>query len=183
VQGCDTISAMNRHIVAIFAACFILAASAGLFAASFDPLLPLLVDIAGWKADKAEGIDFSQAGMQGVSVIREYSSGEKGLSAAIMMGTQAGAQWMPEYKEGFKVESPEGSMEVRKLNGFLVYQAYNIGDSTGGLIVLLLEAAADKPGSGALLVVSFEGVSFDEGLKLAQKFDWKKMKDTAAKVK
>jgi hypothetical protein len=41
----------------------------------------------------------------------------------------------------------------------------------------------DARAYGALLVVSFEGVPFDGGLKLAQKADWKKMKDTAVKVK
>jgi hypothetical protein len=32
-------------------------------------------------------------------------------------------------------------------------------------------------------VASFEGMPLDEGLKLAQKFDWKKIKDAAGKVK
>lgn len=121
--------------------------------------------------------------MQGVTVVREYTSGEKGLSASILLGAQVGITWVPEYKEGFKVVSDEGSMEVRKLNGFLVYQIFNKENSSGGLLVLLLETTADKPESGALFVFSFDGVSLDEVLKLAQKFDWKKMKDAAAKVK
>ena len=162
---------------------FLLALPAGLFAAAYDSLLPLLVDIAGWQGGKAEGIDLSQAGMQGVTVVREYQSGGKGLTASIMVGSQAGITWMPDYKEGFKGESEEGSMEVKRINGFLVYQIYNKNDSTGGLVVLLIETTADKPGSGALLVISFEDTPLDEGLKLAQKFDWKKMKDAAAKVK
>jgi len=174
---------MNRRIRVLFAVCLALVAPAALFAASYDSMLPLLVDLAGWQAEKAEGVDFSQAGMPGVSVIRDYTNGNKSLSVAIMLGMQAGAQWMPEYKEGFKVETTEGSMEVRRVNGFLVYQAYNKGDATGGVIVLLIEAAADKPGTGAVLVVSFDDISFDEGLKLAQKFDWKRMRDAAAKVK
>ena len=161
---------------------FLLAVPAGLFAAAYDSLLPLLVDIAGWQAEKAGGIDLSQAGMQGVTVVREYKSGGKGLTAAIMLGSQVGITWMPEYKEGFKGESDEGSMEVKRINGFLVYQVYNKGDSTGGLVVLLVETIADKPDSGALLVVSFEDMPLDEGLKLAQKFDWKKIKDAAGKV-
>jgi hypothetical protein len=174
---------MSKTITVLMAALFLLAVPAGLFAAAFDPLLPLLVDIAGWQAEKAEGIDLSQAGMQGVTVVREYKSGGKGLTASIMLGSQAGITWMPDYKEGFKGESEEGSMEVKRINGFLVYQIYNKGDATGGVVVLLIETIPDKPGSGALLVVSFEDMSLDEGLKLAQKFDWKKIKDAAAKVK
>ncbi len=174
---------MSKTITVLMAVLFLLAVPAGLFAAAYDSLLPLLVDIAGWQAEKAEGIDLSQAGMQGVTVVREYKSGGKGLTAAIMLGSQVGITWMPEYKEGFKGESDEGSMEVKRINGLLVYQSYNKDDAAGGLVVLLIETAPDKPGSGALLVVSFEGMSLDEGLKLAQKFDWKKIKDAAGKVK
>jgi hypothetical protein len=174
---------MNKLTTLFAALLFFLIIPVGLFAAAYDPLLPLLVDLAGWQAEKAEGVDLSQAGMQGVTVVREYTSGEKGLSAAIMLGSQVGITWMPEYKEGFKTQSDEGPMEVRRINGFLVYQAYNTEDSSGGLVVLLLETTASKPESGALFAFSFEGISLDEGVKLAQKFDWKKMKDTAAKVK
>jgi hypothetical protein len=49
--------------------------------------------------------------------------------------------------------------------------------------VLLLEAAADKPESGAVFVVSFDGMPLDDAVKLAQKFDWKKMKDAAGRLK
>jgi hypothetical protein len=174
---------MCKTITVLTAILFLLAVPAGLFAAAYDSLLPLLVDIAGWQGEKAEGIDLSQAGMQGVTVVREYKSAGKGLTVSIMLGSQAGITWMPQYKEGFKGESDEGSMEVKRINGFLVYQAYNKGDSTGGLVVLLIETAADKPASGAVLVISFENMPLDEGLKLAQKFDWKKMKEQAAKVK
>jgi hypothetical protein len=174
---------MNTRITVFLAVLLLLAVPAALFAAAYDALVPLLVDLAGWQAEAAEGIDLSQAGMQGVTVVREYKSGGKGLTAAIMLGSQAGITWMPEYKEGFKGQSDEGSMEVKRINGFLVYEAYNKDDAAGGVVVLLIETTAGKPDSGAVLVVSFEEMSLDEGLKLAQKFDWKKMKDAAGKVK
>jgi hypothetical protein len=174
---------MNKRIGVLLAAVFLLVAPSGLIAASFDPLLPLLVDLAGWQAEKAEGIDLGQAGMKSVSVFREYTSGEKGLSAAILLGSQVGASWMPDYREGYKVESSEGTMEVGKINGFLVYRGFDKDDSSGGIMVLLIEAAADKPESGAVFFLTFDGVALEEALKLAQKFDWKKIKDAAARVK
>jgi hypothetical protein len=174
---------MSKNIAVLVVALFLLAAPAVLFAAAYDALVPLLVDIAGWKADAADAIDLSQAGMKGVTVAREYKSGGKGLTAAVMVGTQAGVTWMPDYKEGFKGKSDEGTMEVKRINGFLVYQVYDTSDSTAGLVVLLIAATADKPDSGAVLVFSFDDMTLDEGLKLAQKFDWQKIKDAAAKVK
>jgi len=174
---------MNRRTALLTVVFFLLAIPGGLFAASYDPLLLLLVDLAGWKAEKAEGIDLSQAGMQGVSVVREYQNGEKTISASILLGSQEGISWMPDYKEGFKAETTEGSVEVRKINGFPVYLGFDKSNSSGGFVVLLIETVADKPESGALFVFSFEGLGLDEGLQLAQKFDWKKMKEQAAKVK
>lgn len=161
----------------------LLSTPAVVFAAAYDPLLPLLVDLAGWKSDPADGIDLSAAGMKGVTAVREYTSGDKGLTATIMLGDQVGVTWAPEYREGFKLESTEGSMEVRKIGGFLVYHVYDPGDASGGIVVLLLETGVDKPGTGAVFVLSFDGMTLDEAVKLAQKFDWKKMKDAAARVK
>jgi hypothetical protein len=28
---------------------------------------------------------------------------------------------MPDYKEGYRMETPEGLLEVKKINGFLVF--------------------------------------------------------------
>jgi hypothetical protein len=174
---------MNSKLLRGCLALVLAMAPAVLFAASYDPLLPLLVDLAGWEAEKADAVDLSQAGMKGVTIVREYTSGEKGLTASILVGAQVGLTWASEYKEGFKLESTEGSMEVRKIGGFLVYHVYDKDDASGGLVVLLLEAAADKPESGAVFVLSFDGMPLDDAVKLAQKFDWKKMKDAAGRVK
>jgi hypothetical protein len=175
---------MQKKIGILLAVLFLaMTAPAGLFAASFDPLLPLLVDLPGWKADAAEGIDMAQAGMSGITVFREYTSGGKGLTATILVGAQAGLTWTAAYKEGFKQDTTEGSGEVRKVNGFLVYLVYDKTDASTGLIVLLLQPVADKAGSGALFALDLGTMPLDEGLKLAQKFDWTKMKDAAGKVK
>jgi len=174
---------MNKRARRRIAVLLLLVVPAALFAASYDPLLPLLVDLAGWQAEKAEGLDLSQAGMQSVSVFREYTSGGKGLSTAILLGTQVGATWMSEYREGFKVESTGSAMEVRRIDGFLVYQGFDTEDSSGGIIVLLIETTAEKPETGAVFAFTFDGIPLDEALKLAQKFDWKKMKEVAARVK
>ena len=172
----------NRSFV-FLAVLLLLVAPTGLLAASYDPLLPLLVELAGWQAKKAEGVDLNQAGMLGVSVFREYASDERSIAAAIMLGSQVGVTWLPEYEEGFKVQSGAGLMEVRKINGFLVHIGFDAEDSSGGVVVLLIPAVADKPASGAAFALSFEGLALDDALKLAQKFDWKKMRDAAAKVK
>ncbi len=151
-------------------------------AASYDSLLPLLVDIPGWEAEPADGADASAAGMRGVTASRTYESGERRFEASILVGMQAGMSWMPDYKEGFKMETPEGVMEVKETGGFLVSSMFEKESRSGGIIVLLQDGAGN-PDTGAVFAVSFEGLALEEAMKTAQRFSWAKMKEQAAKLK
>lgn len=155
---------------------------AGLFADASAPLLPLLVDLPGWEGNEAEGMDLSASGARAVIASRAYESGDKTLDASILFGIQAQTAWNPGYKEGFKVENPGGVMEVRRIDGFLVYYGFDKSDVTTGVVVLLLEGPQGSD-TGGVLVLSFEGVPLDEALKTAQRFDWRKMKATLAAIK
>ena len=90
--------------------------------------------------------------------------------------------WMPDYKEGLKVETPEGMTEVRKINGFLVFLSFETEGNSGGIVVQLQEAASNA-GNGAVFVISFQGLALDEALKTAQRFNCVSMKAQAAKLR
>jgi hypothetical protein len=152
-------------------------------AASYEALLPLLVDLPGWEAEPADGADASFEGMRAVTVYRTYESGDRRFEVNFLAGTQAGMTWMPDYKEGYKMETPEGLMEVKRIAGFLVYYTFERESSSGGIVVLIQEAVASKPDTGAVLAISFEGLALEEALKMAQRFSWAKMKDQVAKLK
>jgi hypothetical protein len=167
----------------LFLAVLVLALSAlGAYAAGFDVLLPLLVDLPGWKAEPADGADATAEGVRAVMAFRSYESGDRTLEVNIMVGMQAGMSWMPDYKEGYKMETNEGVMEVKKINGFLVSYMFERENNSGGIIVLLQDGSAD-PNKGAVLVLGFEGVGLDEMLKTAQRFNWAKMKEQVARLK
>jgi len=151
-------------------------------AASFDPLLPLLVDLPGWEAEPAGGWDASASGARAITVFRSYEGENRHFEVNVLIGMQAGMSWMPEYREGFKVESSEGSMEVRRINGFLVFLSFDQADSSGGILVLLNDPGS-KPEMGAVMAISFEGLGLEEALKNAQRFNWAKMKDQIARLK
>lgn len=153
-----------------------------LTAAPYDALLPLLVDLSGWEGGEAAGADMSATGMRAVSAAREYTRGEdQTLSAVIMVGMMVQGAWTEEYVEGFKAEDSETRVQVQKINGFLVHTGVEKGEDSGGVLVLLQEATA-KPGSGAVFALGFEGIKLEEALKLAKLFNWKQMKAAVEKL-
>jgi hypothetical protein len=166
----------------LLAALCLLVPALGLSAAGLDNLLALMVDLPGWEAEKADGADMTYQGIRAVTASRNYQSGEKTFDVSILIGTQASSAWMPAYKEGYKLETPEGAMEVKKINGFLVYEMFEKAGGSGGIVVLLQEAAKETD-TGAVLAVSFEGMDRDEAMKTAQRFSWAKMKAQVGALK
>ena len=154
----------------------------GLYAESFDALLPLMVDLPGWEADKADGADVSATGVRAITAYRSYSNGERTLEANILIGMQAAAAWMPNYQEGFKTETPDGVMEVKKINGFLVFYVFEHEGGSGGIIVLLRDAKS-KTDLQSVFSVTFQGLSREEAMQTAQRFSWQKMKEKVALIK
>ena len=154
----------------------------GLYAESFDALLPLMVDLPGWEADKADGADVSATGLRAITAYRSYSNGERTLEANILIGMQAAAAWMPNYQEGFKTETPDGVMEVKKINGFLVFYVFEHEGGSGGIIVLLRDAKS-KTDLQSVFSVTFQGLSREEAMQTAQRFSWQKMKEQVALIK
>ena len=173
---------MNKRCILFLVVLALVLPALGAYSASYDPLLPLLVDLPGWEAEPADGADASVAGARAITVFRTYESGERQFEVNILIGVQAGLTWMPDYKEGFRMETPEGLMEVKRIGGFLVFYMFDNEDNSGGILVELLYSA-DKPESGAVLAISFAGLSLEEGLKTAQRFNWARMKEQVAKLK
>jgi hypothetical protein len=177
-----TIAVMNKPWLFLLAVVALISQAPGLYAAGFDALLPLMVDLPGWEAEKADGADMSASGMRAVTVYRSYQSGDRTFEASILIGTQASSTWMPDYKEGYRMETPEGLLEVKKINGFLVFSSFENEGGSGGIVVLLQNAASTSD-TGAVLAISFEGLAREEALKMAQLFNWAKMKEQVARLK
>ena len=173
---------MSKKTTVLLAAVCFLVPALGLTAAGLDNLTALMVDLPGWEADEADGADMTAEGVRAVTVFRSYRNGDRKFEPTILFGTEASSNWMPDYKEGYKLESPEGVMEVRKINGFLVYEMFETEGGSGGILVLLQES---KPGSGggAVFAISFEGMSREEAMKTAQRFSWSRMKEQIGRLK
>lgn len=166
--------------IIVFAVVFVSAAFIG-FSQSYNSLLPLLVDLSGWSGESPEGMDFDYGGTKAIAATREYEQGDKNVTAAILVGRQMEGSWNPAFQEGFKMETTEMSMVVEQIKGFLVFHTFDKTSSEGVVVVLIQEPAPDGS-EGAIFSFAFEGVSRDEGMKLAQKFDWNRMKTAFSKL-
>jgi hypothetical protein len=151
------------------------------YSQSYNSLTPLLVDLPGWSGESPEGMDLDYGGTKAITATREYEQGDKTATAAIVVGRQMEGSWNPAYQEGFKMETTDMTMAVESIRGFLVFHTFDKTSSDGVIVVLIQESSPDGSG-GAIFSFAFEGVEKAEGMKLAQRFDWNKMKAAVSKL-
>jgi len=169
----------SLFIVVLAAVCMIAAFAA--YSQTYNSLLPLLVNLSGWSAESPDGMELDYSGSKTITATREYEKGDSNLTAALIVGSQMQGSWSPAYQEGFKMETTEMSMVVERIKGFLVFHTFDKTSSDGIVMVLLQDASADGSG-GAVFTFAFESLGSDEAMKLAQKFDWNKMKSAVSKL-
>lgn len=135
-------------------------------AQAFQRFTPLLIDLPGWQGGKPDGVAMEIPGSSMITATREYQRGEARLNAQVMIGAQAqGAA--AAAATGIKVETSEARMSTTTINGLPVTRTYTFKDKAGAVMVIL--------GPSAVFMFTFSGVAEDEGLKLAQQFNWKAM--------
>ncbi|MCP3467567.1 hypothetical protein [Bradyrhizobium sp. CCGUVB23] len=139
----------------------------------FQRLLPLLVDLAGWDGKKPDGMSMQMSDTSMTTATREYTRGSARLQAAVMVG-QAATGAMAPIQSGMNIQTPDGHVMSATMHGMQVLKNYNNPQKSGTLIVAL--------GKDALFNLSFDGLTEEEGLALAEKFDWKALQ-TAAQAK
>jgi hypothetical protein len=137
----------------------------------FRRFLPLLVDLAGWQGKKADGMSMQMSDASTSSATRDYERGDAQIHASVIIGQAAEGALAP-IETGMKVQTPEGHMITETMRGMPVLKAYSSKDKSGTLIVAL--------GKNAMFSLAYEGISEDEALPLAEKFDWKALQAAVA---
>ena len=151
-------------VLAFLSAGALLHSGAALADQAFRRYLPLFIDIDGWKGGKPDGVTMEMADNSMTTAKRDYTRGPSQLHASVVTGPAAvGALAMT--KAGMNVETSDGHMISTTMNGFAVSKTYNVPQKSGALLIAL--------GPAALFGVSYNGMSEDEALPLAQRFDWK----------
>ena len=140
---------------------------------AFQRLTPLLVDIDGWQGKKPDGMSMDMPNGSMTTATREYDKGPARLHASVVVGVAAVGALTP-LVTGMNVNTSEGHMLTDTLHGMKVLKSYTTAQKSGALLVAL-----DKD---AMFSLSYNGLSEDEALALAEKFDWKAIQ-AAAKTK
>jgi hypothetical protein len=143
-----------------------LASNAVAQAQAFQRFTPLLIDLPGWQGGKPDGVAMEIPGSSMITATREYQRGDARVNAQILIGAAAqGAA--AAATTGIKVETSEARMSTSTMDGLTVTRTYTFKDKAGAVMVIL--------GPSAVFMFTFNGVAEDEGLKLAQQFNWKAM--------
>lgn len=139
----------------------------------FQRLLPLLIDLNGWKGNKPEGMSMQMSDTSMTTATRGYERGSAQVDASVLVG-QSAVGALPQAQSGMNIQTSEGHMISTTMHGMPVLKNYNIPDKSGTFIVSL--------NKDAVFSLGFKGITEDEALALAEKFDWKAIQ-AAAQIK
>jgi hypothetical protein len=103
---------------------------------------------------------------------RDYQRGSAQAHASVMMGQSAVGALAP-IQSGMNMTTSEGHMITATMRGMQVLKTYTTAQKSGALLVAL-----DKD---AMFSFSYNGITEDEALALAEKFDWNAMRAAAQK--
>ena len=137
----------------------------------YAELANLLVDIQGWEASDATGMNMSGPMGDMVNAVREYEKDGKSLSAQIIVGIAAQGAWAP-FETGYSMDSSEILVKTMDISGFRVGISHEKKEDSGGIVVLL-----NAEGSSGIFTLAYEGISYDEALSIAQRFPWKSIEE------
>lgn len=166
------------EIALLWTAVGIILSSIPAHAAQYESLLPLLSDFSGWEAEEAEGIDMDMGGTKMIQAMRLYTQGNKEVGAMVMIGNSMMTQAQMQGMQSMETESQDAKVQVTTVDGFQV-SLHHVKNAAEGAVVVSLASSQQK---GATFVLHYKGLSEDEGLAFAKKFDWKKMQQAAKEL-
>ena len=133
----------------------------------YTELTKLLIDIKGWEASDATGMNMSGPMGDMVNAVREYEKDSQTLSVQIIVGIAAQGAWAP-FETGFTMDTPEVSIKTLDIEGYRVGINHEKNENSGAIVVLL-----NAKGTSGIFTLAYEGMSSDDALSLAKKFSWK----------
>ncbi len=135
----------------------------------YQDLAKFLPDLPGWTAEKPNGMTMDSPQGKMITATREYKLGDKTFSATIMVGSSATMAWAP-FQTGMTMETPEVLMKATTYKGFKAGINYLKKEKSGGIVVQL---SVHNP--TAAFVANFEGMDYQEAMKILDNFDLKGM--------
>jgi hypothetical protein len=145
-------------------------------AASYHGLAATLIDLPGWNAEKAEGMQMEMGETTMANANRTYQKEDAELDVAVTVG---GSVMGPAVMGDMKMETDAERMTVSTMDGHRVHASFSKDDKSGVIVVSLLQ---DDKG-GAIFSLTYSGLPEETAMALAKKFDWEEMKEEAGKLR
>ena len=145
------------------------------FSQSENSLKPLLIDLPGYEAETASGSSMNMMGMKMINAGRSYENNDAELSVTIIISSLANS--MEQFGD-VELESDEVKATITTIDGFKTSHAYNKEDGSGSIIVFI----AEKEQQTGIFSFSYEGITNNQAMELAKKFDWAKIKTEIEKL-
>ena len=143
-----------------------LASRAARAAQPFERFFPFLIDLPGWTGAKPDGMSMQLGGLDMLTATRKYTREDARLEVGIMSGATAKAG-LAMLKSGMKLETSEGHVITETVDGVKLARTYTVKDKSGAIFVGLTDSA--------LFNFAYTGITEEEALGLAKRFDWKAM--------
>ena len=148
-------------------------------AASHEQLIPLLIDLKGWDAEKGQSMSMNMMGRDMINATREYNKDGKTVTALIMKGNPAMAMGGAQGMQTMSAETEDARINSKTINGFKVQTVYDKNDGSGVVSVFLTSGQS----AGSVFSLNYSGITEKKALSLVKKFDWEKMKSVVSKIK
>lgn len=153
-----------RFALAALPAAWLLWPSGASAQQAFRRFFPFLIDLDGWQGRQPDGMSMEMGNTSMLTATREYERGSARLHAAVVTGPAATGA-LAAGRTGMNIETADGHLITTTIGGLTVIKTFNSKDKSGAIMVAL--------GASAMFSLSYNSVTEDEVLPLAQKFDWK----------
>ncbi len=138
-------------------------------------LKPLLKELDGFEADKAEGMSASLDGTDMIKISRNYSKDNAHITASIVISNE---MMLNAQIEELKYQSGSERVEIEERDDYKVVKYYD-KEGKDFIITILFNGAENQSG---IFHFDSDGLEKDEGLKLAKEFDWGKINEKVKEI-
>ncbi|WP_054773463.1 hypothetical protein [Methylogaea oryzae] len=118
-------------------------------------------------------------GMKMVTASRRYQKGET-QSLTAQVGLMPAAMAAPVQAMNLNMETDESIVKTATVDGFTVHHNHEKAQNSGAVMVFLGGA---NQASSALFTLEYDGISAQDAMALAKRFDWKKMQAATAALR
>jgi hypothetical protein len=156
---------------------FILGSSLVSFAQEqiFLDLMKELIDLNGWDAEPANGMEVGDADGEIIIAMRDYHSDNKLLHVQIAVGKSAKKAWA-QYDKGENIDTQTILRMTKEDSGHKIGVSYEKNTNSGSIVVPL-----KVKNSNAVFSLAFVGMSYQDALDIAKRFPLSNIESKADK--